>query len=314
MDVFSAKIRLASILAGVAIAAVATAIILAVVRYIFGYSLSLAIVGIILIFMVVLDLVQWLFSPYMIGWMYHLTPLSSSDLSVQWIRESVEKVAILNAVKVPQVFIAEVSFPNAFAYGSPLTGKRMAITRGLLSVLTRDEIEAVIGHELGHLKHHDAELLLAIGLIPMLIFYLGYALIFSDGRGRQNGSAFIIALALIAVSFVFNMIILGVNRLRETYADINSALTVPNGAENLQTALAKIASSTPAHSTRRRRNASSSVAAMLMIYNPDEGQPADHHVLVEKWRHMRVPLLMSVFSDHPHPAKRIQVLERYRHA
>ncbi len=314
MDIFSAKIRLASILAGLAIAAVATGIILAVVRYVFGYSLSLAIVGIILIFVAALDVIQWLISPYMIGWMYHLTPLSSSDPSSQWIRESVEKVASLSNMKAPQVFIAEVSFPNAFAYGSPLTGRRMAITRGLLSVLNMDEIEAVIGHELGHLKHHDAELLLAIGLIPMLIFYLGYTLIFSGGRSRQNGSAFIIAIALIALSFIFNVIILGVNRLRETYADINSAVTVPNGANNLQMALAKIAGSTPPRAIRRRKNISSSVASMLMIYNPDDGQQADHRVLVEKWRHMKVPLLASIFSDHPHPAKRIQVLEKYRNA
>ncbi|MCL4341639.1 MAG: zinc metalloprotease HtpX [Candidatus Thermoplasmatota archaeon] len=313
MDIFSAKIRLASILAGLAIAAIATGIILAVVRYVFGYSFSIAVVGIILLFVAVIDIAQWLFSPYMIGWMYHMTPLSTSDPSVQWIRESVEKVAALNNEKVPQVFIAEVNFPNAFAYGSPLTGKRMAITRGLLSTLNRDEIEAVIGHEIGHLKHHDAELLLAIGLIPMLVFYLGYALIFSGGRGRQNGSAFLVAIVLIVVSFVFNIIILGVNRLRETYADINAATTVQKGADNLQTALAKIAASTPSHRVRSRKTASGSVASMLMIYNPEEGVPTDHHILVEKWRHMKVPVSASLFSDHPHPAKRIQVLERYRH-
>ena len=50
-------------------------------------------------------------------------------------------------MKVARVFIANVMVPNAFAFGSPVSGRRIAITSGLLSILTRDEIDAVLGYE-----------------------------------------------------------------------------------------------------------------------------------------------------------------------
>lgn len=313
MDIFSAKIRVASVLAGLAITVLASLIIMAVVRFVFGLTVGIAFLAVIMIIMLFMDIVQWLVSPYVIGWTYHMKPLSEAGFDASWIQDSVEKIAMLNSQPVPKVFIADAPFPNAFAYGSPLTGRRMAITRGLLTALNREEIEAVIGHEIGHLKHHDAELLLAIGLIPMIIFYLGYTMIFTGGgRGRQNGSFLLVALVLIAVSFLFNIMILGVNRMRESYADINAATTVPHGAENLQSALAKIASNTPTGLIHRRRRSTSSASNMLMIYNPEQPVYGDHRDIIEKWKHMKVPILSSIFSDHPHPAKRIQILENYK--
>ena len=315
MDALSAKLRIASVLVGFVIAIVAALIVMGVAAYFFGYSLSTSFFAIILIFVLFIDILQWLFSPYIIGAMYRLTPVKETDAQYQWLIESVQKVATYNNQRMPRVYIAEIPVPNAFAYGSPLTGKRMAITRGLLNILDRDEIEAVIGHEIGHLKHHDAELLLAIGLIPTLIFYLGYALIFSGGgRDRQNGYAFLIAILLIAVSFIFNIMILGVNRMRESYADVNSANTVPGGAENLQSALAKIAVHTPSLRKRKDKSTSSSISSMLMIYGNSEQPSGDHREIIEKWKQMKIPILSSLFSDHPHPAKRIQMLERIRNS
>ena len=89
-------------------------------------------------------------------------------------------------------------------------------------------------------------MIMAIGLIPTLILYFGYSILFSGGGKRgNNGSIFIIAIALVAMSFVFNLMILGVNRMRESYADMNSAETVPGASLTLQTALAKIEANQP---------------------------------------------------------------------
>jgi heat shock protein HtpX len=187
----------------------------------------------------------------------------------------------------------------------------MAVTRGLLNILNRDEVEAVMGHEIGHLKHHDIALLLAIGLIPSIIFYFGYSMLFGGGRKGGNGYILLIAILMMGLSFVFNIMILGVNRMRESYADVNSAQTIPGGAENLQTALAKIVASTP-QKKHLRKSAGSSTSSMLMFSGLDQGEMKDHRRLLEEWKHMKISLSQSIFSDHPHPAKRIQMLEKLK--
>jgi Heat shock protein. Metallo peptidase. MEROPS family M48B len=97
------------------------------------------------------------------------------------------EVAEANGIKTPKVYIADAPFPNAFAYGSPIAGKRVAITTPLLKILNKDEVKAVLGHELGHLRHRDVEFLMFIGLIPALIYWLGYSLWFSGLWGSWWG-------------------------------------------------------------------------------------------------------------------------------
>ncbi len=258
-----------------------------------------------------MDIAQYLLSPYIIGKLYHLRKVNPQDPGTAWLYASLQQVCSYNNQKVPELFIAETPIANAFAYGSLLSGRRMAVTRGLLNILNRDEVEAVMGHEIGHLKHHDIALLLAIGLIPSIIFYFGYSMLFGGGRKGGNGYILLIAILMMGLSFVFNIMILGVNRMRESYADVNSAQTIPGGAENLQTALAKIVASTP-QKKHLRKSAGSSTSSMLMFSGLDQGEMKDHRRLLEEWKHMKISLSQSIFSDHPHPAKRIQMLEKLK--
>lgn len=311
MNLYSAKLRIASILAGIAIAGIFTLIILGVANYFYGSAITISFVSLILIFVLILDVIQFLIGPYIIGRAFRTKEINSSSSQYQWILDDVHEVCISNNQKMPRVFIADVPLPNAFAYGSPLSGRRLAVTRGLLQYLDRDEVKAVIAHEIGHLKHHDVALLMAIGLIPTIIFYLGYTLIFTGGGNRnQNGYSFLLAIALIAVSFVFNIMILGVNRMRESYADLNSS-TIQNGPENLQTALAKIVAHSPGRRSRRSAG-NSSFTNMLLFSNPGQGVPMDHESLLAKWKTAKVSAFSSIFSDHPHPARRIQLLEKIK--
>ncbi len=311
MDSTGIRIRLATILAGIGIAVIAGLIISVVANYFFNLSYSFSFLGIILVIVLIMDIAQYLLSPYIIGRMYHLRKVNPQDPSTAWLYASLQQVCSYNNQRVPELFIAETPVANAFAYGSLLSGRRMAVTRGLLNILNRDEVEAVMGHEIGHLKHHDVALLLAIGLIPTIIFYFGYSMLFGGGRKGGNGSIFIIALVMMGVSFVFNIMILGVNRMRESYADVNSAQTIPGGAENLQTALAKIVASTP-QKKHLRKSARSTTSSMLMFSGLDQGEMKDHRRLLEEWKHMKISLSQSIFSDHPHPAKRIQMLEKLK--
>ncbi len=311
MDLLSAKLRVASLLGGIAIALIAAAIIISVIRYFFGAGFSLFMLSLILLLILAVDVIQWLFSPYLMRLAYKLSPVPENDINYSWLLEMIHRISSQNGITTPKVYIAEVGFPNAFAYSSPIAGRRVAITRPLFNLLTREELEAVLAHELGHLKHRDVELLFAIGLIPSLIFYVAYGLIFSSNNRQQSGYAFIVALALMALSFVFNLVILGINRMRETYADINATIYAENGASNLQTALAKIVSySGPKF--RRRKTEASNITSMLLFSDINSESDGNARALLEKWRKMEVSVLHSIFSSHPHPAKRIQMLENIK--
>jgi len=317
MDFLSTKLRIASVLVGIAIAGIALGLIMLSVRVIWGFTLSIASIYFIIGMIFIMDLMQWLFSPYLIARMYRLREVGSDDMEYMWLVQLVSDVSRSNGQRVPKIFIAEVNEPNAFAFGSPIAGRRLAVTRGALNILNKDELSAVIGHEMGHLRHRDVEMLMAIGLIPTLVFYIGFMLLFS-GNGNRNGGGylFIVAILLMAVSFVFNLMILAMNRMRESYADINAAKTVYRGAENLQTALAKIVSSYGVQKRYRRSSTASqstqSFSNMLMFSSSKDAEYLDYRDLLEQWKALRPGFASVIFSDHPHPAKRIQLLEKYK--
>ncbi len=86
--------------------------------------------------------------------------------------------------------LSQIPLPNAFAYGSPLTGSRVAVTQGLLTHLDEGEVEAVLGHELGHLKHRDVQVMMVVSFLPALFYYIGYSMMlsgmFGGGGDRKN--------------------------------------------------------------------------------------------------------------------------------
>ncbi|HKJ96294.1 MAG TPA: zinc metalloprotease HtpX [Thermoplasmataceae archaeon] len=318
MDIYSAKLRIATILVGILIALLAAFIVLGVATYFFNIASLFSTLTFILAFVLVLDIVQWLLGPYIIGMTFRTKKVDPNDTQLFWLQDMIERVSAANNVRTPTLYISEIAMPNAFAYSSPVAGRRIAVTRGALNILDRDELEAVVGHEVGHLKHRDVELLMAIGLIPTILFYLGYMLMFSGMMEDRNGGIFVIfAILLIIVSFIFNLMILGINRMRESYADINAAKTVPGGAGKLQTALAKIVISSSRSYRKRAGRAvrptdSNFFANMLLFSGFSEAELMDPEQLVNQWKTTKLSRFAGMFSDHPHPAKRIQLLEKYK--
>ncbi|EWG07423.1 MAG: heat shock protein HtpX [Candidatus Aramenus sulfurataquae] len=316
------KLKANMILASIGVFLLGFALAFAVVSYFFGVTFAPAVIVGILSFLVVLNILQWLFGPYLINAMYRAVEVTPSDPRYGWLVPLVNEVAMYNGIEAPKVYIADVPFPNAFAYGSPIAGKRVAITLPLLKILNKDEIKAVLGHELGHLKHKDVQLLMAIGLIPALIFYIGYSLMWSGmlGGGERNnnsGVMWLVGVALLAVSYLFQFLVLYVNRLREAYADVNSAQTIPGGAHNLQRALAKITLATDPEVLERYRNRGAGNGLMSMLFfapTQINGEVSDMDVeeLINYWKTQKVPWYADFFSDHPATPKRIQLLEKLK--
>ena len=165
----------------------------------------------------------------------------------------VDEMAIAAGVTRPRLWIIPDDDPNAFATGHDMRDSHIAVTRGLLTICDRDELQAVIGHELGHVKNLD------IRLMTMLAALVGAVLLMRDGMGRMMrggglplrgrksknaGPLLLILLAVWVLSWIFaplviQLLALSVQRGREYLADAMSAQFTRNPLA-LASALAKI--------------------------------------------------------------------------
>lgn len=293
---FRVKMWVSSII----IALLLFSIFFAIVSFLYGGASSL-VVGYALTFSIILLLVQWAIGPKIIEMSYKLKDITN-DKNYIVVTEMIKEIAKKEGINNIKIYVADVNFYNAFSFGNAIYGKAIAITRPMFSILNKDELRAVVEHEIGHLKHKDVELLLALSLLPSAIYWLGYSLMFSNDRNEEGP---IIGLALLIVSFVFQIFILYFNRNRELFADYNAA--EKGDGKYLETALAKIyVAEEPPHKTGRK----SGVTSMLMLVNPKSTYKENYLQLIEKWKHQKVSFWEDLLLDHPHPARRIQFLER----
>jgi len=266
---------------------------------------------------------QWLLSPYLIGALYHTRELSQTENPQ--LHQVVEKLSEKSGIKKPKIMLAQIPIPNAFAYGSPVAGNRVAVTDGILKTLNPGEVEAVIGHELGHLKHRDVQAMMLVSLLPALFSFIAYSLMFSGMSGKQknqgsNGA--VLGIAFMGFSYVLTMFTLYLSRIREYYADRHSASVVEGGSQKLSTGLAKIvqASKNMQRSRRGKQNQTSFKA--LFITDPDLAQVdsaeisamtyAGDEKLVQDILSKRLTTMdrvMEIFSTHPNIIKRLKALQ-----
>lgn len=145
----------------------------------------------------------------------------------------VEEMAIAAGVPPPPIYLIEDTAMNAFATGRDPEHAAVAMTRGLRETLTRDELQAVIAHEMSHVRHYDIRLamLLAtlVGLVVLVTDFFMRGVFWGSvgrrGRGRSGGGAggaamLILAIALAIIAPFFAKIIqMAASREREYLAD-----------------------------------------------------------------------------------------------
>jgi len=313
------KLRLSMIGVWAAVTGLATLILTAVLLY-----LGMPIYGIygIFGFVVAFHFFQWLIGPYIINAIYNVREIRPREYP--WLHRVVERLSRRSGLeRPPKLMLAEIDIPNAFAYGSPLTGNMVAVTRGLLNTLDEGEVEAVLGHEIGHLKHKDVIVMMMVSLIPAIIYYIGYSLYMSgwfggygygeEREGEGAGLVLLIGILLIAVSYIFNLFVFYMSRLREYYADSHSAMVAENGARNLQRGLVKIMMAT-GRLRRYLRGRSYGQLKMFFIADPDVGLRrfrGNIDELIEEVKREKPSVLAELFSTHPHPAKRLRFLDQF---
>jgi heat shock protein HtpX len=274
---------------------------------------------------VIFNIIQWLIAPYLIDAMYRVKEVKTSEDPA--LHEMVERLSKKSRIKTPKLMKAKMPIPNAFAYGSPLTGSKVAVTTGLLETLETEEVEAVIGHELGHLKHRDVQVMMFVSILPAIFYFIGYSLLlssmFSRRDSRDSGGAAVIGIISIFIYWILTLFTLYLSRIREYFADRHSASIVEDGPRKLSEGLAKIVNSTSNMKRGRRDKSGSNSFKALFISDPDRseidsaalkqlGSGMGDRKLVEEVLRKKITTfdrIMEVFSTHPNIVKRLRALQ-----
>jgi heat shock protein HtpX len=193
---------------------------------------------------------------------------------------------------MPRVYIMDNPQPNAFATGRSPAHSAVAVTSGLLSVLTRDEVAAVVAHELAHIKNRDTLIMTVTATIAGAISMLAQFGMFFGGNRNNHGFGIVGTLAMVILAPLAAMLVqMAISRTREYAADeLGSRLMGRPLA--LASALAKI--SNPARQIPNDTAEENPATAHLFIVNPLAG--------AHGWD--------NLFATHPAPEKRIAALHQ----
>lgn len=237
----------------------------------------------------VMNFVSYWFSDKIVLKMYRARPVSETDHPRLY--RVVKRVAVAAMMPPPNVFVVPTRAPNAFATGRNQEHAAVAVSEGLLAILTEDELEGVIGHEIAHVQNRDMLLgtiaATFAGAIGILASIARWGAIFG-GYGRNNDRGGLVGLlaAAIVAPLVAILIQSAISRQREYKADAEGG-RITGKYLSLASALDKLHRS-PVQLRLDQRPAT----AHLMIVNPLSGRG-----------------LSSLFSTHPAVAKRIERLQ-----
>ena len=214
--------------------------IIVVIGYLLGYSGSsfyMIIIGIAFLFIIA----QYLIGPKTVEWSMKVKYVNESEYpDLHRIVENLARDAGLP--KKPKIGISQIQLPNAFAFGRTKRDARVCVTKGILNLLSEDELKAVLGHEISHIKHRDVAVITMLSVVPMICYML-YITFFWGGmfsrRQRDSGAMLAIGILAIVVYLISSLFVMYGSRIREYYADYGS-VELGGKPHHLATALYKL--------------------------------------------------------------------------
>lgn len=210
----------------------------------------------------------------------------------------VERLSALGDLPKPKVAIVNSNIPNAFATGRNQKNSVVAVTTSLLDRLSRPELEAVIAHELTHVKNRDVAVITIASFLSTVAFFIlrssmfqgfGYAG-YGRGRGRNGGSIILVYLASLLAWVISLLLIRALSRYREYSADRGAAI-LTGAPSQLASALLRISDTMQRIPDRDIREVEGMNAFFIV--------PAVSRASI-----------MELFSSHPSVQKRIERLNR----
>ncbi len=230
------------------------------------------------------SLISLAFGSRMVLAMADAKPIEKADAPQLY--NVVEEISLASGIPMPKVMVMETEVPNAFATGTSTSNAALCVTRGLLDTLDRDELQGVVGHEMGHIANLDTRYMTMVGVTVGLIALVADMILRSLqwGTYRSNrrdndkggGSGFlIIVLIVVAIlaPIAAKAVQMAVSRQREYLADATSVQFTrnPNGLISALTKLEAAAKPFPGVSNATQH---------LFIVNPMQRVTADTSALM----------------------------------
>ncbi|MCK5216731.1 MAG: zinc metalloprotease HtpX [Methanosarcinales archaeon] len=214
-----------------------------------------------------------------------------SESEAPQLHEIITRLCAIADIPKPRIAVVNNSVPNAFATGRSPRHAVVAVTTGIQQQLNKQELEAVLAHELSHIKNRDMMVMTIASFLSTIAFFLvRYLLFFGGGRDRDSGGIMVAWMVSLLVWIISFILIRTLSRYREFAADRGSALITSNPS-HLASALMKISgvmSRIPSDDLRKVEG----MNAFFII-------PA-----------ISGSSIMRLFSTHPPVEKRIAALER----
>jgi heat shock protein HtpX len=243
---------------------------------------------------------------FVVAWFSHTRMIERATGSAPLSRKEnkriynlVENLCIGSGMTMPKINIINDDSLNAFASGIKTSNFTVSLSKGIIDKLEDDELEAVIAHELTHIRNRDVRLLIVsiifVGIFAFITEALVRSVRFSGGsRGKKDGRVVILALLLAAVGYFLSSIFrFAISRQREFMADAGSAMMTKNPLA-LASALEKISADPQIEAVRRND------VAQMFIDNP---QPKKERPVSFSFS--------SLFMTHPPIEKRIALLRQF---
>ncbi len=187
----------------------------------------------------VMMFIQYMIGPKIVEWTMHVRYIKREENPRLF--QMVESLANAAQIPVPRVAVAGIGIPNAFAFGRSIKDGRVCVTEGILKLLDEQELRAVLGHELSHLKNRDVLTITLLSVIPMIMYRIAWQfLFFGRRRDERGGNTVLIGLAAFLFYFITNLLVLYASRIREYFADRGSVL-LGNSPSALASSLYKLA-------------------------------------------------------------------------
>lgn len=240
----------------------------------------------------IMNVGSYWFSDKIVLTMYKARPLSPTEAPM--LNQMVEELSKEAGIPTPRLYIVPEQSPNAFATGRNPEHAALAVTEGILRVLSHDELRGVLAHEIGHVVNRDILIQSIAAVLATTIMYLAhmaqYAAIFGAGRSsddRSPGGGLLSGLLLAILAPIAAMLIqMGISRTREYKADATGA-RLSGRPHALASALGKISQYSKQVPLREKEPGT----AHMFIISPLTGG------------------LAGMFSTHPPVEERIKRLE-----
>lgn len=243
-------------------------------------------------FVLIMNFVTYFFSHKIVLWMYKAKEAKEKDYSKLY--KLVREVTSLAKIPMPKVYVIPSPSPNAFASGRNPNNAVVAVTEGIMTLLTEDELKGVIAHEIAHVKNRDILIQTIAATIAGVISYLAtmaqWAAIFGIGGDDDDSNFLSLILIAILAPLIALILQLAISRSREFLADETGAKTI-HDSKSLASALEKLEKGIGKEPMKFGNNSTSS----LFIANPFNAKG-----------------ITSWFSTHPPLELRIKRLKAMR--